>query len=294
MKRKMNIDNQQIRSFEPIGNARITLGAAIQQVNWDIKLAKKTDIITFGLSEGVTTVPPNDLLTGVWATNISIIINGTHEIVRDFTLAEYINVVQNLEFKEADIISNGASLWKKFNPPLPEGTRVQINLTVNTLALATTTPAATAVYNALANAYDTNKPSGNVLTYYQRIPQFPTPVGVVANTEVQQDLGVEVKVVRFLILREFTAAVLSDTFTGRAELVADGNVIARLHETAMKKHYQLISDGLAVAAGYRMFKLPLGGWNASQARTLHIRLRAHTTVANGSWNGFQVLEKAFV
>lgn len=290
----MQLENQSIRSFEPIGNAVITFGAAVQQVNWDIRLPKKTDIITFGLSEGVTTVPANDPLTAVWATNISIIINGTHEIVRDFTLAEYIAVVQNLEFKEADLISNGASLWKKFNPPLPEGTRVQINLTVNSLALGLSTPAATAVFNALANAYDTNLPAGNVLTFYQRIPQFPTPAGVVANTEYQQDLGVEVKTVKYLILREFTGAALSDTFTGRSELIADGNVIARLHETAMKKHYQLIADGLAVPAGYKMFKLPNIGWNASQAKTLHIRVRPHTTVANGSWNGFQILLKPFI
>ena len=288
------LQNQQIREFAPQGNQIITFGAAVQVVNWDNVLPQNTDLLSFGLSELVTTVAVNDPLTAVWITNISITVNGTFEIVRDFTRAEYINIVQNLESKEADIISNGNHLFKSFKPALPKGTRVQISITVNTLALGLTTPAATAIGRAVMNAYDTRAKTGNSLVIYQRISQFPTPVGVVLNQPVEKDLGTEIKTVKFLIIREFTVAVLTDTFTSRMEISADGNPIARIQETVGKKHYSLIADGLAVPVGYRMFKLPGRGWNAAQAKTLVLKVQAHTTVATGSWDGFQVLVKTFV
>lgn len=290
----MSVENQQIREYDPIGNPLVTLGAAVQVVNFDTTLSHATNLIAFGASEVVTTVPANDPLVAAWLTNISITINGTHEIVRDFTRAEYVDIVQNLEMMEADLISNGNMLFKKFDPPLPAGTRIQISLTVNTLALATTTPAATGVIRMSLNTYDSqNIPFEKKLIYYQRIPEFPQPAGVIAGTPVQQDLGTEIKTVKWIILNELTGGALSDTFSGRYELVVDGNTKARINETTAKKHYQLISDGLAVPVGRKLLKLPGRGWNASQARTLHIRCTPHTNVVNGSWNGFQILEKPY-
>ena len=291
----MSMLNQQIREVEPLGSAQLSFGANPQTVRWDTTLSAWTDIIMFGASEIVTTTPANDPLTTNWITSISITVNGTYEVVRNFTYNEYISVVQNLEIKEANLIANGNMLLKKFNPPLAPGTRLQVEMIVNTLANSFTTPAATASARMSLNLYDAQQISHNkMLTIYQKIPIFPQTPGVSTNQSYQQDLGTESKTVKYLIIRELTNNNVSDSFTARLELLANGNTIARINETSAKLHYFLISDGLAVPQGYRMLKLPGRGWSATQATTLHIKLTPHTSSATGQWDGVQILEKPYI
>jgi len=290
----MSIINQQIREIEPVGAAQVTLGATTQTVRWDTTLSAWTDLISFGASEVVTTTPANDPLTTNWITSISITINGTYEVIRQFSRAEYVNIVQNLESKESDLISNGNMLLKRFDPPLAPGTRLQIEIIINTLSNATATPAASCTLRCSLNLYDAQQVEHRkLLTIYQRIPQFPVTPGVSAGQNYQIDLGTEAKTIRWLIIREQTGGTESDTFSGRFELLANGNTVARINETSAKKQYQLISDGLAVPTGYKLLKLPGRGWQATQATTLHLVARAHTTSATGAWVGVQVLEKPY-
>lgn len=289
----MSLNNQQIRSYEPLGNRLYTWGVAAGAVNFDFVVPVATDLVSFGCGNCINNVP-NDPLLPAWLTNISITINGSFEVVRDFTRAEYIQAVQNLESKEVDVISNGNMLFKSFKPALPAGTRIQINLGVNTLALSYNAAAnATAIFQA--NTYDAqaNAPTGNELTFYQRIPQFPQPVGVVAAQAIQQDLGVEVKTMKYVAILERANLVLQDLFTGDIELIANGNTIARVNAPTAKKHYSLITDGQAIPVGWSLLKLPGGGWNASQATTLHLRITPHTTGATGNYVGFQIIKKPF-
>lgn len=288
------IQNQQIRSHDPLGNATITLGAATRTVNWDITLSQWTDLIQFGASEVVTTTPANDPLTAAWITEISITVNGTHEVVRQFSREEYITFVQNLEMKEADIISNGNMIWKRFDPPLAPGTRLSVSIVINTLANALTTPAATGALRCQLLTYDAQQRMYNkTLRLYQRIPVQPAVAGVTAAQPIQIDLGTEAKTIRYLFVRELTAGAPTDTFTGRLELLFNGNTVARINATAAKTHYNLIADGLAVPAGVYMLKLPGPGWRAENATTLHLQITAHTTAATGQYSGLQVLEKPY-
>lgn len=291
----MSLTNQQIRSYEPIQGAPVTFGAAAQAFSWEVTLSADTNLMSFGVSRLVTTVPANDPILPAWLTNIRMVLNGTNEIVPAMTRADYVNVVQNIESQEADLISNGNKLYKKFDPPLPKGTRVQVFITVNTLALSFTTPAASAVGQLSLSLYDSPKPaSGKVCTWYQPIPQFPAVAGVTAATAVQQDLGTEVKKVRFIDIIEQTVAAASDTFSGLFELLSDGNTVARVDATEMKKQYELISDGLAVPAGHYLLKMPGQGWNAQANTTLHFRATPHTTLATGNYRGYQIIEKPYV
>ncbi len=287
-----NLLNQQIRSFAPIGNEIITFGLAAQTVEWDVVLPKVTNLISFGISGLVCAGTPNDPILPAWIVSIRMTINGTHNVIWDFSRAEYIEFVQNLESQEADIISNGNMLIKYFDPPLPAETRIGLAIVVNTLALSFA--AATGAVGRMAfNSYDSQEGVyAKKLTFYQRIPRFPN-AAIAAAEPYDVDLGTEEKIIKWLFINEWTAAALSDTFTSMVELLVDGNVIARVNETTMKKHYSQISDGLVIPVGRKMLKLPGEGWQASQTSTLRIRAYAHTAAATGSWTGIQVLEKPY-
>jgi hypothetical protein len=277
-----------------LGSATITLGTSTQTVNWDITLSQWTDLVQFGASEVVTTTPANDPLTAAWITEISITVNGTHEVVRQFSREEYITFVQNLEIKEADLISNGNMLWKKFDPPLAPGTRLGVTIVINTLANALTTPASTGVLRCQLLTYDAQqRVYAKQLRLYQRIPVHPAVAGVTAAQPIQIDLGTEAKTIRYLLVRELTAGAPTDTFTGRLDLLFNGNTVARINATSAKTHYNLISDGLNVPAGVYMLKLPGPGWRAENATTLHMQITAHTTASTGQYSGVQVLEKPY-
>lgn len=290
----MSLQEQQIRAYEPLQGAQVTFGAAVQNFSWEITLPKDCNLIMFGISRIVTTVPANDPILAAWLTNIRMVLNGTNEILPAMSRDDYVNVVQNIESQEADLISNGNMLMKRFDPPLKAGTRLQVFITVNTRVLSFAA-AATAIGQLTLEAYDSPKAaSSKIATWYQQIPQFPPVAGVVANTPVQQDLGTEVKKIKFLALLEQTAGVASDLFSGLFELLSNGNTVARINVTEAKKHYQIITDGLPVPAGWHLLKMPGLGWNAAANTTLNIRSTVHTTSATGSHRGYQIVEKPYV
>ncbi len=285
------VDNLQIRPyvFNPLATA---LGLAAVQAVCEFTTVKNTEFLQFGAYNVVTTVPANDPLTAAWLISVQIIVNQTEQVVDPMGQANYVNVVQNVEMQEADIISNGHMLWKRFSPPLPPNTKVQIILVINTLALGTTTPAATANLNLVCLAYDSKRTAARRLTYYKAITPIPAPT-IVAGTSVRSEFGVNARVEKALIITELTVAALSDTFTGILELVADGQPVITLNAPAAKQHYSIITDGLAPPAGFYAMKAPAEGFQASQSAQLALRCTPHTTAATGNYAGWEIFEKGF-
>jgi hypothetical protein len=277
------IENCQIREYQPSEGPNTALGLAQVTNNFDITLSKNTSVIEFGASGPVTTVPANDPLVAAWIVSITITVNLKHVVVRNLTRAEYIFLVSNLETKEADIISNGNMLMKVFNPPLQKGDRLQIQLVLNTLALATTTPAATATMQMRVLCYDTNDAPGSTLNYVFEHQQMPLPAAVLADVPVERNLGTQARKTRGITLLEQAIAVPQDIVSRNFQILADGNPVITLNNATAKRHYSLETDGILAPVGIYHIKAPAKGWQAAASTVLSVRATAHTAGATVSW-----------
>ncbi len=288
-----SVQRAQIRRYAASPQT-ITMGAAVQTVNIEFETVKPTKMIAFG-ALSVTTVPANDPLTAAWITQIQIIVNQTEYIVPNMSRADYINMVQNFEMKEADVISGaGNMLYKRFDPALPEGTKVQIQLIVNTLALGTTTPAATATLTPICLAFDSLSSGQKKLTYYTPFPISPAVAGVVAGTDIAIALGSYARIEKaILLISESPLGTPVDTWLGRLQLRADGQTVIDLIEPEMKKQYSIQSDGLAIPVGHNLLICPEGGFQAAANSQLQLLLTPYFTTATGQVRGYEIFEKAY-
>ena len=291
----INVQNQQVRSYG-FNPEQVILGALPQQVTLEFELSQPTKAICFGAGQEVSTVPVVDILTGVWLTGITIIINKTEHVIDNMTLADYINVVQNNELKEADIIDGGNMLWKIFQPALPANTKIQIILNVNTLALGTATPAATCVLDMRCITFDSDVPVGKVLRYYARILPSPTPVGIVAATPFGIQLGTQARMMKWIhLIMETPVGTPVDILMGLFELLADGNPVLTENNPLCKMFYQMLTDSslAAVPAGHYIMKAVGNGYNTANQKQLTIRLTPHTTSATAQVRGFEIFDKNY-
>lgn len=273
---------------------QITLGAAVQTCIFEFETIVPTKLIEFG-ALSVTTVPANDPLLNAWLTSINIVLNQTENIVPTMPRADYVALIQNLESKEADLLlGTGNMLYKQFNPPLPAKTKVQITLGINTLALATTTPAGSCILTPVCYAYDSLRSGERRATYYSPINNFPQPAGVTANTPIPLNLGTFARLEKAIVLiSESPLGTPVDTYLGLAEIQSDGSPINFANAPDMKKQYLTASDGIAVPAGWHDIIIPEGGFNAASQNQLGIVVTPYFTVATGIIRGYEIFEKAY-
>lgn len=287
------ISKQLIREYQA-DTRDITFGAAAQQVNFNLKTEQATSMIEFGIRRMITTVPADDPLTAVWCTSITISVNDK-PIVNQMSRAEYIELVQNLEVKEAALIQNGEMFQKWFKPALPSGTKIQITLVLNTLALGTTTPAATAIGRCFARFYDTDpriNPAGKSLTFYVERPRAPQAVGLTLGTDIETDLGTFNRHIKAIIIdSEDPVGTLVSTRFNRAELKANGVAVLSMDEPSMAKAYRLASDGIAQTAGRYAMLAPGGGFNASSASQMSLMIQPRATSATAQFRIWEIYEQ---
>jgi len=237
----------------------ITLGAAVQTCIFEFETIAPTKLLSFG-ALSVTTVPVNDALLDPWLVSVNLVLNQTENIVPTMSRADYIGIVQNTELKEADLLlGTGNMLYKNFDPPLPAKTKVQITLGINTLALATTTPAASCILTPVCYAFDSLQAGQRKATYYAPINSFPQPAGVTVNVDTFLNLGTFARVEKAItLISENPVGTPVDTYLGQVTLNSDGNPINFSNAPEMKKQYLIMSDGIAVPAGWHTMIIPEG------------------------------------
>ncbi len=273
---------------------QITFGAAVQTCIFEFETIAPTKILEFGMLT-VTTGVPNSPPLAAWLTSINIILNQTENVVPPMTRADYVNLVQNLESKEADLlVGTGNMLYKFFNPPLPAKTKVQITLGVNTLLLAFGAGAVTAIGTPVCYAYDSLVAGERRATYYTPINNFPQPAGVTANTQISLNLGTFARLEKAIcLISEDPLGTAVDTYLGLVEMQSDGNPINFANAPDLKKQYLVASDGIAVPAGWHNVIIPEGGFNAASQNQLTLLVTPYLTTATGIIRGYEIFEKAY-
>ena len=288
-----SVQRAQIRRYasNPINTL---LGVAIQTVNMEFECVKATKMIEFG-ALAVTTVPANDPLLPAWITSIQITINQTEQVVPAMSRADYVAMVQNFEMKELDLITAaGNALFKRFDPALPIGTKVQVQLVLNTLALGTTTPAATCLLTPFINAYDSLAAAQRRLTYYSPMSFMPAVAGVVVNVPIANNLGNYARKEKgIVIITENPVATPVDTWLGTLQLRADGQTVIDLAQPTLKKQYELMSDGEPVPIGWNALICPEGGFEAASNAQLQVVITPYFTIATAIARGYEIFEKAY-
>jgi hypothetical protein len=185
-------------------------------------------------------------------------------------------------------------LWKVFDPPLPAKTKVQITLGINTLALGTTTPAASCILNPIVYTYDSQSAGARKATYYSPINSFPQPAGVTAGTEIGLNLGTfQRKEKAILLIAEDPVGTPVDTYLGECTLDIDGTPINFSNAPDLKKQYLHASDGIAVPAGFHEFIVPNGGFEAAVASQFQLHVIPYLSTATGQIRGYEVFEKNY-
>lgn len=288
-----SLDRLQIRDYKAQPSS-VVMGLTTQTINIEFTTVQATKMVSFGNFSNTAT-PANDPLLPDYMLNIRMIINKDQVIIDGMDSEEFVEVVQNPELREANIIAgNGNHLYKVFNPALPVNTRVQIQIEVQTLALAYTTPPVSATQKWSASSYDSDYAAGKWLRYYIPIPITPQPAGVTAGAQVTRDLGNFARTERFMILRTKVAAGEVDSWLEEIDILSDGQRVIRLNAAEMKQHYNIITDGLLPNTGYYGIKFPGAGFQAAAQQQISIAALPYNTLGGGFFDGWEVYEKVYV
>lgn len=284
----MSIQMVQIRKM---ARFPVIMGAAPVVLNpFMFKLEQPTRAIIVAFENVVNNVPNDPLLPAI-LLNYQLQLN-SNIVVPNINGVQFNAVIQNTEKYQPQTISNGLIFQKAFMPPIMKDTQVILNISINTLALGTTTPAAACTFDLVVYTIDRKADDplpSNKCTYLKALPRT---ANIAANVPQDIAIATDPRTLLDFILIEQAAAVNVDLCLGLVSLVADSVMIQELGTAIMKEMYRSQANQ-AVPAGHYMFKV-LTPLEPSNYKNVFLRFQMHTAGATEGLAGWERFLKAYV
>jgi hypothetical protein len=272
----------------------VVLGAAVQVIpTVSFVLPTDTRMLLIYPERIVTTAPANDPLLIDWLVSIQMRINN-NIIIPVLMPEQYDLLIRNLEqYQPRRASALDVGFPKIFNPPIKSGTRVDIDLVINTLALGTKSPAVTAAFDIVIMTEDRkpdDQPAGTMIRYVRPIPSTPN---VNANTSAQIQIGTDARVIQDYILAEETGGVLSNTCLAEVELLANQQRIAKIGAGLMADMYRSEANQ-DPPPGVGLFKLPNAiDPSVNNYQTVVLDFQMYTATPSASLFGYERYWKVY-